>query len=63
MTLLAWGLLDSRAGYVRSGQMANGLNTLRWGTDYMTRVKQSFIKCFVLYNRIKRIDILDQSIS
>lgn len=40
MTMLAWGMLDSRAGYERAGQWANAIASLRWGTDYMIRVKQ-----------------------
>lgn len=40
MTLLAWGMYDSRVGYERAGQWSYALDALRWGTDYMIRVKQ-----------------------
>lgn len=38
MVILAWGMLDSRAGYVRAGQWENALSALRWGMDYYVKV-------------------------
>lgn len=40
--MLAWGMLDSRAGYERAGQWGNAIASLRWATDYMIRVKELY---------------------
>ena len=37
-TLLVWGMIESSEVYKRSGEYINGLNTVKWATDY-------FIKC------------------
>ncbi|HEX8914633.1 MAG TPA: glycoside hydrolase family 9 protein, partial [Humisphaera sp.] len=36
-TLLAWGVVDARAGYERSGQLPHALASLRWVCDYLVR--------------------------
>lgn len=33
--LLAWGMIQYSTGYEKAGQTQHGLDTLRWGTDYM----------------------------
>lgn len=33
--MLAWGMIAFPGGYSKAGQTAHGLDTLRWGTDYM----------------------------
>lgn len=38
MTMLAWGMYDSRAGYQKAGQWTNALACLRWGMDYMIKI-------------------------
>lgn len=47
ITFIAWGLLDSNEGYQLSGELANGLAALRWGTDYLLRVKQLYWICWI----------------
>ena len=37
MTQLAWGGLESRAGYEHAGEMGTLLKTIRWGTDYFMK--------------------------
>lgn len=51
MTIFAWGMLDSRAGFERAGQWSFAIDALRWGTDYMIRVKSSFSS--ILYNTVR----------
>ncbi|HEY0992909.1 MAG TPA: glycoside hydrolase family 9 protein [Kofleriaceae bacterium] len=36
-TMLAWGLVEFRAGYVAAGQLDFALANLRWATDYFIR--------------------------
>src|SRR5262245_56989841 len=36
-TLLAWGIVENRDGYVDSGQLDEALANLRWATDYFVR--------------------------
>jgi chitodextrinase len=36
-TMLAWGLVEYRQGYVASGQLAFALANLRWATDYFIK--------------------------
>lgn len=38
-TVLAWGLLKFRAGYETADQLEPGMQTLKWGLDYI-------LKCF-----------------
>lgn len=40
MTFLAWGMIDSKEGYVKSGQWENAVDCLRWGMDYLIKVLQ-----------------------
>jgi len=47
MTMIAWGILDSRAGYESAGQYANAIAQLRWGTDYMIRIHPSANQLYV----------------
>ncbi|XP_037042777.1 endoglucanase E-4-like [Bradysia coprophila] len=47
MTMLAWGMLDSRAGYERAGQWSFAIDALRWGTDYMIRIHPSANELYV----------------
>lgn len=39
LTFLAWGMYDSKQGYQKAGQWTNALACLRWGMDYMIKVK------------------------
>src|SRR4029450_3161376 len=36
-TMLAWGIVDYRDGYVDAGQLDHALDNLRWATDYFVR--------------------------
>jgi endoglucanase len=36
-TMIAWGLVEYREGYVRAGQLDAALRNLRWATDYFIR--------------------------
>lgn len=49
MTVLAWGVLDFKRGYVTSKELANTMSAIKWGTDY-------FIKCnpdaFTFYGQV-----------
>ena len=36
-TVLAWGIVENRDGYVDSGQLDEALANLRWATDYFVR--------------------------
>jgi endoglucanase len=44
-TLLNWGLLTFRQGYVTAGELNNGLDTVKWSLDY-------FIKAHVAPNEL-----------
>jgi hypothetical protein len=35
--MLCWGILENRAAYVNSGQLAYLLNNIKWETDYLIR--------------------------
>lgn len=37
MTELAWGVIQYRDAYARSGQLARVLDAIRWGADYMAK--------------------------
>lgn len=37
LTVLSWGGIEYKQGYVRSGQWAQYLDTLRWGTDWLMK--------------------------
>jgi len=41
ITMLAWGMYDSKAGYQKSGEWNNALAALRWGTDFMIKAHPS----------------------
>ncbi|XP_037040724.1 endoglucanase E-4-like [Bradysia coprophila] len=41
MTMLAWGMYDSKQGYQKAGQWTNALACLRWGMDYMIKTHPS----------------------
>jgi len=41
MTLLAWGMYDSKRGYELAGEWTNALDSLRWGMDYMIKTHPS----------------------
>jgi endoglucanase len=36
-TMLAWGIVEYRQGYVATGQLASALANLRWATDYFIK--------------------------
>ena len=38
VTVLAWGVLEFKKGYINAGEYKNALDAIKWGTDY-------FIKC------------------
>ncbi|CAL8072396.1 unnamed protein product [Orchesella dallaii] len=38
MTMLAWGMVDFKAGYVKAGQWEHAKAALKWGTDYMIKI-------------------------
>ena len=40
-TLLAWGVVDNREGYTRSGQLDDVLGNLRWVMDYFIKAHSS----------------------
>lgn len=48
MTMLAWGMYDSKLGYQKSGEWINALDNLRWGMDYMIKVLHTTIALNVL---------------
>lgn len=35
VAMLAWGMLAFPGGYSKAGQTQHGMDTIRWGTDYM----------------------------
>lgn len=35
VSMLAWGMIAFPVGYSKAGQTQHGMDTLRWGTDYM----------------------------
>ncbi|ODM94862.1 Endoglucanase E-4 [Orchesella cincta] len=37
MTMLAWGMADFKAGYVKAGQWDYAKDALKWGLDYMIK--------------------------
>jgi len=37
LTVLAWGAIEYKAGFSRSGQWAQHLETIRWGTDWLMK--------------------------
>ncbi|KAG4076480.1 hypothetical protein HA402_014444 [Bradysia odoriphaga] len=41
MTLLSWGMYDSKRGYEIAGEWRNALDCLRWGMDYMIKTHPS----------------------
>ena len=43
MTLLSWGGIDYRYGYIAAGQHWNLLRAVKWGVDYL-------MKCHVAKN-------------
>jgi endoglucanase len=36
-TMLAWGIVENRQGYLDAGQLDEALDNLRWATDYFVR--------------------------
>lgn len=40
-TVLAWGVVDYRAGYTRSGQLDQILSNIKWATDYFLKAHTS----------------------
>ena len=44
VTVLAWGILSFWDGYVRAGQLANVLDSIKWPLDYL-------LKCHVAPNK------------
>lgn len=40
MTMFAWGLVDSAEGFRKAGEWNNAVAGLRWGMDYMIKVKE-----------------------
>jgi len=40
-TMLAWGVVENREAYARTGQLAPMLNNLRWATDYLVAAHPS----------------------
>ncbi|MEU8264539.1 glycoside hydrolase family 9 protein [Micromonospora sp. NPDC048999] len=52
-TMLAWGAVEYRDGYVSSGQLNNLLNNLRWVNDYFVKAHPS---PNVLYGQIGKGD-------
>lgn len=55
MTMLAWGMYDSKQGYQKAGQWTNALACLRWGMDYMIKVKPSLYFAGRLHNIYSQI--------
>jgi endoglucanase len=49
LTMLAWGAVDHRDAYTRSGQLPHLLSNLRWGTDYLIKAHPS---ANVLYGQV-----------
>lgn len=45
MTYLAWSMIDYRAAYVAAGELQNGLDSVRWGTDFILKVR-----CPLIFN-------------
>ena len=45
VTVLAWGVLQFREGYVRAAELQNVLDSIRWPLDY-------FIKCHTANNEL-----------
>jgi len=39
LIFLAWGMIDFKDAYVAAGEYQNGLNGIRWGTDWILKVK------------------------
>jgi hypothetical protein len=37
VAMLAWGMLSFPDGYERAGQIPQGLDNIRWGTDYLLK--------------------------
>lgn len=37
VSMLAWGMLSFPEGYQRAGQVPQGLQTVRWGSDYLMK--------------------------
>lgn len=35
MTQLAWGLVESREGYAKVGELEEALGAVKWGADYL----------------------------
>ena len=38
LIFLAWGMIDFKDAYVAAGEYQNGLNGVRWGTDWILKV-------------------------
>jgi endoglucanase len=41
ITMLAWGMYEFKAGYQKSGEWANAVAALRWGTDFLIKAHPS----------------------
>jgi len=54
MTLLAWGGLEFRAGYEKTGELQTLLNTIRWGTDWLMKAHP---EPNVFYGQVGRGDL------
>ncbi len=38
MTMMAWGMIDFKQGYVKAGQWEYAKGALKWGMDFMIKV-------------------------
>lgn len=50
--MMCWGMLDVRTGYEIAGEWANAIAALRWGTDYMLKVKKIDFSVIIKLNTI-----------
>lgn len=54
-TLLAWGAIDYENAYVKSGELKNVRDAIRWSTDFFLKVKQNdenFSSLFLSFVRL-----------
>lgn len=43
LIFLAWGMIDYKDAYVAAGEYQNGLDSIRWGTDWILKVPTCFV--------------------
>lgn len=54
ITLLSWGAIEFKRGYVASKELGNLLATIKWGTDYLLKCK---ISKYEFYGQVCHHDI------